>query len=186
MLRRSDINLFKIVSESVATTAAAQLSAGHVFEVNHIASLKVDSVQETAFLDAMNPFHTFHGWYATDLDKLLSTWLDCLEGSPEPESLLPSQRQDNEAGNTTSNENVSDENASDDDLLACLQYCDAADAPLAAVIRKFVFNLMGKVEGKLELAKLVSKTTKRNGIVRRLYYYNNKAVSHNLQNIQFK
>ena len=181
ILRRSDINLFKIVSESVATTAAAQLSAGHVFEVNHIASLKVDSVQETAFLDAMNPFHTFHGWYSTDLDKLLSTWLDSLEGSPETERLLPSSSDEN-----VSDENASDENASDGALLACLQYCDAADAPLAAVIRKFVFNLMGKVEGKLELAKLVSKTTKRNGIVRRLYYYNNKAVSHNLQNNQFK
>ena len=80
MLRRSDINLFKIVSESVATTAAAQLSAGHVFEVEVVASLRVDIVQESAFLDAMNPFHTVHGWYTTDLDKLLSTWLDCLDG----------------------------------------------------------------------------------------------------------
>ena len=85
VLRRSDEHLFKFVSAEQAQDVANRLQEGHCFEVQVIASLKVDSFQETAMLEEMAPFHTAHGWYAVDLDKLLSAWLDSLE-IEEPES----------------------------------------------------------------------------------------------------
>ena len=80
ILGRSDTNLFKFVSESVACNVAAHLTEGHNFEVNVVATLKVDSSQETAFSEAMIPYHTSNGWFAVDLERLLSVWLDCLDG----------------------------------------------------------------------------------------------------------
>ena len=176
ILRRSDINLFKFVSESGANDEAVSLSAGHCFQVNVVCSILVDRKR---FLGMMAPYRLINNWYATDLPMILSLWVSCLEGSPESESLPPSQRQDTEA---EEEESQSDE----DDLFESLSYCDPAEAPLATEIRKFIFEHMGKADGKLELAKLVSKTMKQNGKMRRIYCYkiNRSPMSYKL--IYFK
>ena len=90
VLRRSDQDLYKFVSDTAASDVATHLSEGHCFEVDVVASLKVDSFQETTFLEEMTPFHKSHGWYAVELVKLLNAWLDSLDVE-EPES-VPARR----------------------------------------------------------------------------------------------
>ena len=178
ILRRSDKFLFKFVSESVASNAAAQLSEGHCFHVDVTASLKVDSFQETAFSEAMAPYHTSHGWYAVDLEKLLSAWLDCLDvEEPEIETASDTIQKVSKLVQA-----IPQDDDDDHELPDFLSFCDTAEAPLATEIRKFILEHMGKEKGKEVLETLNYKTTKQQGIMKRLFCYKGTPVTHAILN----
>ena len=90
ILRRSDETLFKFLPADNAQEEASHLQAGHCFEVNIIASIRVDSKR---FLEAIAQYHTSNGWFRVQLDQLLSVWLDCLD--VEESETLVSQEEPN-------------------------------------------------------------------------------------------
>ena len=106
-----------------ALCQAAKLTEGHCFQVEVIASIRVES---KSFIEAMAPYHTSQGWFRVSLDQLLSAWLDCMdleeslsvpeiEREPEKETQPPSiltKREDTKTENTASH----DENDENDGL----------------------------------------------------------------------
>ena len=124
--------MFKILPAENAQDEASRLQAGHCFEVNIIASIRVDSKQ---FLEAMAQYYASAGWFRVDLERLLTVWLDCLDQEKNQKlqkmkKQIPSQKQD-----TIQETEETEEITSDEDLPEYLSFCDAVEAPLAKDVR---------------------------------------------------
>ena len=167
VLRRDDLHGVYFVTETDDPwEAAVQLCADHLFNIDVMVTLHADIDDVLARLEN---YQIRGSWHKCSLQQMFQACASICVDEPCDKEAFASINE-----RTTNSDNSFFE---DTNLPSCLTTCPASDAPLAAILRSDLVQLLGKEEARFVIKQLSSKTTRRGAQTCRQLYVHGLPVS---------